>query len=137
MILETAQMLSSAHHVVNPDNDFPIYRKTHVNHPCSVWARQSAVNYKWLTQLGLHLCDEYGFRYDKTHKTERVMLWLEANVPASLDTSRVSITPFALAMPEELRDVSNPIKSYRNYYLTKREGRLGTWKNRLPPPWWV
>lgn len=81
MILETAQLLSSAHHAINPNNTYPIYRPTHTNHPCAVWTRKSKANYVWLTQLGLALCDEYTFRYDKIHKTQSVLEWLEVNVP--------------------------------------------------------
>ena len=133
MILETAQLLSTAHHVTTPLNAYPIYRQTHTNHPCAVWVRQSQANYIWLAQLGQALCDEYTFRYGKVHKTQSVLDWLQSNTPPS---SGVVLTPFALAMPEELRDIGHPIQSYRNYYQTKRGGRLGTWKNRQAPDWW-
>lgn len=44
MILESAQLLASAHWVTNPEGtkDVPeMYRLTHKNHPCAVWVRQS------------------------------------------------------------------------------------------------
>ena len=46
------------------------YKLTHKNHPCSVWARTSLDNFKWLGELGLELCKEYTYRYDKVHKCE-------------------------------------------------------------------
>jgi len=47
MILETAQLLSSAYR--HMFNDIPeLYRETHSNHPCSIWARQNIDTYSWL-----------------------------------------------------------------------------------------
>ena len=43
MILEYSQLLSTAHHVLDPDTDLApyIYKPTHKNHPSAVWARAS------------------------------------------------------------------------------------------------
>lgn len=49
MILETTQMLSTAHWMRGTRGP---YRPTHANHPCSVWVRESTANYKWLHELG-------------------------------------------------------------------------------------
>mgnify|MGYP003655908374 CR=1 FL=1 len=44
MILESAQMLCTAHHeVMGEDADVP-YKRAHVNHPSTIWARRSANN---------------------------------------------------------------------------------------------
>jgi hypothetical protein len=45
MTLESAQMLST---VINELGGEGPYKSTHVNHPCSVWARQSLGNFLWL-----------------------------------------------------------------------------------------
>jgi len=135
MILETAQLLSGVHHFLCRGNDYPIYKPTHLNHPCAIWARQNTANYHWLAKLGLELCKEYTYRYKKVHKSERVLLWLTENVPMLLPVA-VEHTPFALAMPDEHKRDNNPVESYRSYYLTKRGGKLGTWKKRNPPVWW-
>jgi hypothetical protein len=56
MILETAQLLYSAH----PDKPHEAaYKRTHANHPCAIWARTSLANYQWLCALGFWLCQEY------------------------------------------------------------------------------
>ncbi len=48
MILETAQMLCTAHHeIMGEDADVP-YKRAHVNHPSTIWCRRSAENYAWL-----------------------------------------------------------------------------------------
>lgn len=135
MILETAQLLSGAHHVTTPQNTFPIYRQTHLNHPCSIWTRSSKENYQWLTKLGWSLCLEYTFRYGRVHQTEKVIQWLSRNIPIGLPELG-QLSPFALAMPECYRNSNDPVQSYREYYQTKRNGRLGTWTSRNPPWWW-
>lgn len=48
MILETAQMLSTAIHHLDPHGKWPVYNVTHPNHPCNVWARASEGNFIWL-----------------------------------------------------------------------------------------
>ena len=41
MVLETAQLLCSAHETAP-------YKRTHYNHPCAIWTRSSLSNYMWL-----------------------------------------------------------------------------------------
>ena len=48
MILESAQMLSTAIRWLDPDTTLPVYKLAYINHPCSKWARQSRSNFKWL-----------------------------------------------------------------------------------------
>ena len=70
MPLESAQMLSTAHRVLNGDDwcDFNgIYKTAHINHPCSIWARESLQNYTWLYYHFYALCQEYTNRYDRQH----------------------------------------------------------------------
>ena len=108
MLLETAQLLCTANHATGSTAP---YKPTHANHPCAVWARDSRANYLWLSELGLELCREY------TESPDRMM------------------TPFAQAMPDELRG-HDSVGAYRRYYQTKRGGKLGTWR-RNRPEWWV
>ena len=64
MILESAQLLCSAHHMLDSEIDVP-YKLTHKNHPSAVWTRQSKQNYAWLYFHMLALGDEYTKRYGK------------------------------------------------------------------------
>ena len=120
MILETAQLLYSAHWIeermILPQN---AYKLAHRNHPCSIWVRESLSNYMWLAELGYWLCQEYRFRYEnKTHSTEAHLIWLRANPPPGLKD--VGVTEIRLAMPDEYK-LPNPVESYRMYY---RENKL-------------
>lgn len=133
MILESAQLLYSAHHMVDNTilpND--AYRKTHVNHPCSIWVRESAYNYKWLCRLGLALCQEYTYRYGKIHKTQAHLEWLSAHVPTIPD---IGMTMIRQAMPDEYK-LPHPIKAYQNYYIENKllkRGIVKYTKRDIPP----
>jgi len=119
MILETAQLLYSAHHVAGGPLPDGAYKKTHVNHPCAIWVRQSASNYMWLAELGFWLCREYQYRYGehKVHKTERHIIWLCKNLP--LGIPYLPMTSFALAMPMEYKR-DDPVDAYRTYYIENK-----------------
>ena len=121
MILETAQLLYSAHWILDPSTLPEIsYKLAHKNHPCSIWVRESLSNYVWLCELGYWLCQEYRFRYgNKTHKTEAHIDWLRSNPPPTLQD--IGVTEIRLAMPVEYKR-PNPVESYRMYY---RENKLG------------
>lgn len=129
MILETAQLLYCAHWVIDPTKLLPTaYRKTHPNHPCAIWVRESLENYRWLCVFGLHLCCEYTFRYGKHHKTDDHIWWLFENMPAIPD---IGPTPFRLAMPDEYK-CPDPVASYRAYYLGAKQRMLVYSKRSRP-----
>lgn len=136
MILETAQILYSVWHLTSsikfgPDSIDP-YRLTHKNHPCNIWARECTANYIWLCDLGLALCKEYTYRYKKIHKTEQHIRWLSENIPNI--RKQCSITPPALAMPDEYKVSGDPVQSYRNV-MRGEKAHLCVYKNRSKPFW--
>jgi hypothetical protein len=128
MIVETAQLLSTAWHILQPGRT-DIYATTHANHPCAIWARASRQNYSWLYRLGMSLCLEYTHRYGKRHKTQDV---LERLVSPPL-TGSTGMTPFAQAMPPEYR-CEDALEAYRAYYREAKAAIL-TYKNRPSPEW--
>ena len=82
MILESTQLLCTAHHLSpNKMGYKPPYKLTHKNHPSALWTRESVSNYKWLCKLGKELCIEYTYRYNKEHKSEKYIDELMNNVP--------------------------------------------------------
>ena len=130
MILETAQLLYTAHWKLSPRDLLPhnAYRMTHYNHPCAIWTRTSLSNYKWLCELGLALCAEYTFRYGKIHKTQDHLLWLARCLP---DVPDWGITILPQAMPIEYKH-PNPVEAYRNYYVGAKR-RFLVYSKRSPP----
>ena len=130
MPLETAQLLCTARHELGEDADTIPYRKTHANHPCSKWVRESLSNYIWLCRFGLELCKEYTYRYGKTHKCQAVINDCLNKIP---NIEREDKTEHAQAMDEEYR-LSDPVLAYRNYY-NKAKSHLHSWKNRPVPVW--
>jgi hypothetical protein len=62
MVLETAQLLSTAHRELDGDelsDRRGLYKSTHRNHPSAVWARANRENYDWLVGLFKGLLEEY------------------------------------------------------------------------------
>jgi hypothetical protein len=134
MIVETAQMLYSVHWFLELSLPSNAYKKAHINHPCSIWARTSLENYIWLCQLGIELCREYTYRYEKIHKTQQHIEWLERNIPL---LAPLGITNPAQAMPQEYKD-PNPIQAYKNFYIkNKMEIRGITRYTKRPIPAWI
>lgn len=92
MALESAQMLSSCHHMVDGGTSEDIYALVHVNHPCSVWVRSSYSNYMWLYIHYKALLEEYSRRYNKQHASGCIATALEKPPSGLQDLGR---TPFA------------------------------------------
>lgn len=144
MILEYAQILSTAHRVLDgtkvgrswvlPDSrDESLYKATHFNHPSCVWARSSVGNYQWLSDLALALCDEYRHRYgaEKRHKTETVLALLAKRLPDNIPNG--PFTDPTPALTEDLKDLPS-MEAYRIYYARDKRS-LHSWKNRETPDW--
>lgn len=126
MVLETAQLLCSAHETAP-------YKRTHYNHPCAIWTRSSMGNYDWLVRHGLALAREYTFRYNKIHKSTEVIEWAMLNKPNILD---LGLLPFAQAMPDQYKNPDDAVSAYRNYYM-KEKARIATWTKTETPYWYI
>jgi len=131
MIVETAQLLSTAHHVAESPIAPLLYRKTHTNHPCAKWVRESKANYEWAYRLFVELCHEYTHRYGKTHKTFAEKAIALGNVP---ELPNVGLTPFPQCMPDECKVEGDAVSAYRKYYQVAK-AHIATWKNRETPKW--
>ena len=133
MIVETAQLLSTAHHIngsqlASNDGSGLLYKKTHENHPCAIWARQSKENYQWLCRLGINLCSEYCARYGKVHKTEALINLLCAYLPVSFP--EIGLKEFKQCMPVNYHDEDVTL-AYKSYYIGEKSNIL-QYKNGLP-----
>lgn len=137
MILEYAQMLCTAHHVLDKQVDPLLYRCTHINHPCSIWVRQSDTNYRKLYKLFKYLCKEYTYRYEKIHKTEQKLLKILKEPPRNIPIGKFTFPPIAIA-DESIKIRRDGklalVASYRNYYNVEKS-KFATWKKRPIPKW--
>lgn len=151
MILEYAQLLSTAHRILDGTESIVIsptgrkkkvwtlsdhrndvlYSATHINHPSAIWVRHSLENYQWLYNMFRDLIKEYTYRYGKDHKCAMLLSNLQYppnNIPKGPFTEP---TP---AMPDEYKVAGDSISSYKNYYLGAKT-RMFSWKNRPTPTW--
>lgn len=131
MILEYAQLLSTAHHKLSEKPLDGLYKPTHINHPCAIWARQSGHNYRWLSRLYSHLCVEYTHRYGKKHKTESLKPMLMC-IPGGISLQTKWSDP-PLAMDDDCK-MGDAVLSYRTYYKFKKAALL-KYTNRDLPEW--
>ena len=150
MILEYAQLLSTAHRVIDgvelegisasgrkrkfwtlgDSRDYTLYKATHVNHPSAIWCRQSYANYVWLSKLLTELCREYTYRYGKVHKVELSGLEEELMYPPTNIPHHVAFTEPTPAMPDDVKVAGDSIKSYRNYYINNKT-HLASWRGKV------
>lgn len=136
MILESAQLLSNAHHMLDGDQVIkPIYKLTHKNHPSAIWVRSSADHYNWLWQLLKALCHEYTYRYEKVHKVEREGLLEILKDPPQTIPKVGWLSDPTPAMPDHYKAPTS-IQSYRNYYIGDKK-YFAVWKNRPQPTWFI
>jgi hypothetical protein len=158
MILEYAQLLSTAHRVLDgtqlsitsqsgrkkkvwqlPDNrDSVLYSATHTNHPSAVWVRQHAAHYDYLYALFVATCDEYTHRYGKVHKTDTKLRELLHEIPKNIlndHETRIWNGPTP-AMPDECKVAGDNVASYRKYYIDKKAD-MAKWTHRDPPEWFI
>lgn len=71
MIVESVQLLST---VLSPMEDDRLYKPTHANHPCTIWARESLGNAAWLVRYTRSLLTERSARgFTKVHKSGIVL----------------------------------------------------------------
>lgn len=162
MILEYAQLLSTAHRVLDgtvstrlsksgrkqqyyplaDERDNFLYSATHVNHPSAVWVRYSYENYEWLYKLFIALLDEYTHRYSRIHATARLIDALYT--PPIHIPKGIGFTEPTPAMPNEvkvLREVAtdryeiDSIESYHKYYIHNKV-HIAKWTKREIPLWY-
>ncbi len=142
MILETAQMLSTAWRMTDSDskyaNEHGMYKSAHKNHPSTVWVRHGALNYFWTKRLFENLCKEYTYRYGKHHASERLLDAFSDGVPSySLKLCVIGTPiPFPQCMPDQYKVDGDAVTAYRNYYKGEK-AYFAKWnKGRDIPEWW-
>jgi hypothetical protein len=121
MVLETAQLLCTAHHELG--SAMPgMYRPSHKNHPCAIWVRACRGNYVWALEHFAALCAEFQRRRGKQHASEALLAILLAEppgIPAGERQEFVNCTT--------KKHLLTPTAAYRSYMREK-------WANDKPDP---
>lgn len=134
MILESAQLMASVHRITNPDADnIPgLYRLTHKNHPCAVWARESLDHYEYLYSLCMSLNEEAQYRYDhaKTHLSlDKIVSWPVPNIQS------LGFRDPPKCVHDDFKGVDDVVDAYRQYYR-RDKADIVAWTKRNKPDWY-
>ena len=127
MILESAQMLCTAHHHYNLFTDVP-YKKAHYNHPSTIWCRQNKNHYRWLYNHMIGLGQEYEDRYGKTHLSITKCKGPLFTYPVDIPEGKFEQPP--QCMPDEYKDKCS-IQAYWNYYIGDKKQIANLKKEKL------
>tara|TARA_Y100001956_G_C4065651_1_gene161525 strand:+ start:186 stop:689 length:504 start_codon:yes stop_codon:yes gene_type:complete len=130
MIVEYAQILSAAHHVLDQDTAISgIYKLTHKNHPSAVWLRSGQYQYEWVLDCALHLCKLYTADTGKIHKTQHTLEKLQ-DLPKNIPLINWQDPP--VAAPDKFKALAvfnGSVFAYREYMKAK----FKEWKERDKP----
>ena len=117
MILETGQMLCTAyqrHYGLKDD----LYKPAYPHHPMTKWVGDSGANFYFTMKLFDALLTEYKNRYNKIHKTSKIILLLNSKYKKWHNMEGDFINP-PLCMPEEYK-LDDYVQSYKNYYIGEK-----------------
>ena len=133
MCLETAQILSTAIRILDPETNKPVYKMTHKNHPVCVWTRHSFENYKYTLDYFVVICKEYTHRFNKTHKSFGIVSHFVDFLKEHKFENHEQ-TPFANCTDFKELEVHTAYKKALNtkWNNAKRNPR---WTNRIQPEW--
>lgn len=147
MQLETAQMLSTAVHLLMPEYTAGLYMPTHAQHPSSVWVRSGLANAVWLSCYVNGMDKEWRLRrnHDQphaSHKVSRLALDLLIGNNVLPDTNG-ELTNVPLCMPEvhwptpdcKFVPMLEAVDAYRKYYKADK-AYMATWLKSKVPSWW-
>lgn len=128
MCLESTQLLCTVVHLLGKNVD-GLYKKTHVNHPCTVVIKDSVQLRSWLIDHTFHLFKEYTYRYGKVHKSQEVFMRAVKQLFYTKNYNKHTL-PFAKVTNN---DLDNVVLSYRKYYRSKYLEMDMKWTNRKMP----
>lgn len=131
-ITKPAKMRKKKVWVLEDNRNDILYAATHINHPSTVWARQSVENYNWLVDHLFALSDEYTYRYGKRHATITKLGLVLQSPPFALKEWDATLMPSC--MPDECKISTDPVMNYREYYRTSKAS-MHSWKKRDVPFW--
>lgn len=145
MIVESAQLLANCYSIDELEKaprtqTGNIRGYSHINHPCTKWVKESEYNFMWLVLHALELCKEKIYRTGKEHFTYEFIDWCLYNFPNELNKIPSTTPALAFNQYPEYQDYSNPVESYRKYYVNckrfdKNGKKIDIYTRRARPSW--
>ena len=141
MIIEYAQMLCSAHRLLDPsdqsDHDaMRLHKVAFPHHPMTQWVMESTGNYDWLYQQFCRLLEEYYFRYgwelNREHDHYRLRYHL-SNCPRNMARGKWTFPPACMPVDYHRRSI---VASYRDFY-NHDKWHFCKWTFREQPDWFM
>ena len=134
MIIEYAQLMSTAHRMTDSPYADQCYKVTHKNHPSAVWARASYDHYAWLYELWRELANQFRIRRGKHHASWTKLGHILCHTPPNLPLAGWQDPP--QCMPDEFKG-DDCAEAYRRYYAQdKRRFATWNWDPSTKPMWW-
>lgn len=131
MIVEYAQILSAAHHVLDGDQAITgIYKLTHKNHPSAIWIRESVSHYNYVLSIALELCIMYTNDTGKRHKTYDTLINL-LELPLNMQSLPFKVPP--VAAPDSFKMLVVLGKTTEHAYQEYLKSKFEEWVNREKP----
>ena len=118
MILETAQMLSTAYRKHCGDDD-KLYKSAYPKHPMTIWVGASGDNFFWTIKLLDQLLYQYTVRYKKVHSTIKISNLFHGRYKL-WHGWKTEFTPPPQCMPDKYKHKSY-ITAYRQYYIGEKK----------------
>lgn len=133
MSVEQNQILSTCYQILLNEKDENVYKITHKNHPSVIWCRQTQDNFDWCIEHAFELCYEYTRRYNKIHKSQRIVEYINMN-KHKLKFDSKEFTEPPKCMPDEYKISDSSVECYREYYR-KEKIKIAVWKHSEKPDW--
>jgi hypothetical protein len=135
MIMETVQMMSTAHRELDGDewaDSVGLVKRTHVNHPSTKWVRSGVHNYVWMLELLTNLCQEKRKRWPNNapHQYEKFIDILSV-IPDNMPDEPFTAPP--QCMTDDCKHFDTVI-AYRKFY--HKDKPFAEWKYTQAPVWW-
>ena len=150
MIIEYAQMLSTAHRMLDGEAYYGLskngrriqrwqldsnrenilYKASHINHPSTRWVRENAIQYQYAYDMFTALCDEYTYRYERIHMTDSKLRELLNNIPNNIQLGEWSEPP--QCMPDDVKVLNDSLSAYHKYYKEYKKD-FARWTDRPVP----
>jgi hypothetical protein len=117
--------------------------KGYAKHQCSIWARESIENFRWLVDHTLEMFTERMLRWPTAaeHFTHQFIKWCKDNIHNTTIT-KTELTPYVVAFKSDSICLTVPnfnklsaIDQYRKYII--HDKKFATWTYRKSPEWFT